>query len=314
MPNAGVNRGFMILPKTKLEVYPLCLGGNVFGWSADEAQSFDVLNHFFAAGGNFIDTADVYSEWAPGNKGGESETIIGKWMHLKNNRTSMVIATKVAKLATRRGLSAKNIVAACEDSLKRLKTDYIDLYYAHEDDATTPIDETIKAFDSLIRTGKVRYVASSNFSPQRMKESLRLSSELGVSSYVAVQDLYNILERSDYESGMKAVVQEHGLSILPYYSLARGFLSGKYRSGAVIDSVRAEGVKRYLNDRGWKTLERLDQLSKKYSTTISAISLAWLRAQPSVSVPIASARTVEQLQEIMPVVQISSEDLKLDVD
>jgi len=298
------------IPGTTLSVYPLCLGGNVFGWSADEAESRDVLDRFTAHGGNFIDTADMYSEWAPGNRGGESETIIGNWMRDRGNRNSVVIASKVAKLSTRRGLSSANIIAACEDSLKRLRTDYIDLYYAHEDDSAVPMEDSLRAFDSLVKSGKVRFIASSNFSPERMKEALNTSNRLGLSSYVAVQNLYNLLDRSQYESGMRSLIETQKLSILPYFSLARGFFSGKYRPGKPVKSVRAASVEQYCNERGWKLLATVESLAQNYSTTLPAIALAWLRAQPSVSVPIASARTGEQLDALMPIITLSAADLK----
>jgi aryl-alcohol dehydrogenase-like predicted oxidoreductase len=299
------------IPGTTLEVYPLCLGGNVFGWSADEAQSMEVLNRYAEGGGNFIDTADMYSEWAPGNKGGESETIIGNWMADRGNRSSMIIATKVAKLSRRPGLSAKNIIAACDESLARLRSDYIDLYYAHEDDLNTPIEETLKAFNSLIQSGKVRYIASSNFSPERLERSLQISRELGMANYVAAQDLYNLLDRQQYETGLRDLVAKHKLSILPYYALAKGFLSGKYKRGEKIDSVRAAGTAGYQNEHGWSLLSKVQELAQRHNTTMSAISLAWLRAQPTVSVPIASARTVDQLVEIMPIVKLALEEIEL---
>lgn len=299
------------IPGTSLEVYPLCLGGNVFGWSADEAQSIEVLNRYAEGGGNFIDTADMYSEWAPGNKGGESETIIGNWMADKGNRSSMIIATKVAKLSRRPGLSAKNIITACDESLARLRSEYIDLYYAHEDDLNTPIEETLKAFNSLIQSGKVRYIASSNYSPERLERSLQISRELGMANYVAAQDLYNLLDRQKYENGLRALVAKHKISILPYYALAKGFLSGKYKRGEKIDSVRAAGTVGYQNEHGWSLLSKVQELAQRHNTTMSAISLAWLRAQPTVSVPIASARTVEQLAENMPIVKLAPEEIEL---
>jgi aryl-alcohol dehydrogenase-like predicted oxidoreductase len=299
------------IPGTSLEVYPLCLGGNVFGWSADEAQSIEVLNRYAEGGGNFIDTADMYSEWAPGNKGGESETIIGNWMADKGNRSSMIIATKVAKLSRRPGLSAKNIITACDESLARLRSEYIDLYYAHEDDLNTPIEETLKAFNSLIQSGKVRYIASSNYSPERLERSLQISRELGMANYVAAQDLYNLLDRQKYENGLRALVAKHKISILPYYALAKGFLSGKYKRGERIDSVRAAGTVGYQNEHGWSLLSKVQELAQRHNTTMSAISLAWLRAQPTVSVLIASARTVEQLAEIMPIVKLAPEEIEL---
>ena len=299
------------LPKTDLDIHHLCLGGNVFGWSASKSESEEVLSYYADNGGNFIDTADMYSQWGEGHVGGESETIIGDWMKKRGNRSKMVIATKVAKLNTRPGLSAKNILAACDDSLRRLQTDYIDLYYAHQDDPDTPIEESLQAFDSLVRSGKVRYIASSNFSADRMQESLRISNEASFASYIAVQEHYNLIEREPYESGMRKVVAAEGLSILPYFGLARGFLTGKYRPGTVIDSVRAGGVAAYQNEEGWKLLSKLDSLANHHKTTVSAIALAWLRSQPTVAAPIASARNINQLKEIMPLIELSADELQL---
>lgn len=297
------------IPQTTLSVHPLCLGGNVFGWSANEAQSFDILNTYSMHGGNFVDTADVYSEWKEGNEGGESERIIGNWMKKHGNRDSMIVATKVAKYSKRPGLSAKNIVAACNDSLRRLQTDHIDLYYAHEDDAKTPLGETLEAFTTLIKDGKVRYIASSNYSPERLEEALTISKENGFASYVGAQNMYNLLDRKEYEEKMADVIVKHKLSCLPFYGLARGFLSGKYQPGITVDSVRAGGVANYQNERGWQAVEVLKDIAKHYACAPSAIALAWLRAQPGVSVPIASARTVEQLGEIVQVVELSPEDI-----
>lgn len=297
------------IPLTDLSIYPLCLGGNVFGWSADEAQSHDVLDAYASYGGNFIDTADVYSEWKEGNKGGESEAIIGSWLKKRNNRSEIVIATKVAKLSTRPGLKASNIKAAVDDSLKRLQTDYIDIYYAHEDDQTTPLEETLVAFTEIIKSGKVRYIAASNYSASRLEEALKVSHDNNFAQYIAVQNHYNLLERKDYESTMVPSMQKYGISGIPYFALARGFLSGKYRKGNVVDSVRAGGVASYLNDSGYVLIEKLDALAQKYNTSISAISIAWLRAQPTISAPIASARTVEQLHEIVPLITLTKEEL-----
>jgi aryl-alcohol dehydrogenase-like predicted oxidoreductase len=294
------------LPKTDLEVYPLCLGGNVFGFSADVKNSEDVLSYYFDNGGNFIDTADMYSQWAPGNVGGESETIIGNWMEKRRNRSQMVIATKVSKLYTRLGLQAANIAAACDDSLRRLQTDYIDLYYAHQDDPDTPIEETLGAFDSLIKAGKVRYIAASNFTPARLQESLDIAKKLNLASYVACQDQYNLMDR-DYETTLRDTVEKNGLSEIPFYGLARGFLSGKYRPGVTVESVRASGVANsYANERGWAMLEKLDQIAQDKNTFVAAVALAWLRSQPTVSTPIASATKLKQIQEIMPVIELDS--------
>ena len=299
------------LPKTDLTVHPLCLGGNVFGFSADVANSEIVLGYYFDNGGNFIDTADMYSQWAPGHVGGESETIIGNWMKRRGNRSKMVIATKVAKLDTRPGLKPTNIKAACEDSLKRLQTDYIDLYYAHQDDPDTPIEETLGAFDSLIKEGKVRYIAASNFTAERLQQSLDIAKQMNLSSYVACQDQYNLMDR-DYEKTLMPTLKANGLSQIPFYGLARGFLTGKYRPGVTVDSVRATGVANsYANDRGWNLLTKLDQIAKDKNTTVAAVALAWLRAQPTVATPIASATKLEQIKELMPVIELTSDELQL---
>jgi aryl-alcohol dehydrogenase-like predicted oxidoreductase len=298
------------LANTDLTVYPLCLGGNVFGYSADKQNSEAVLSFYADNGGNFIDTADMYSQWAPGHIGGESETIIGDWMAKSSNRQKMIIATKVSKLDTRPGLKAANIRAACDESLKRLKSDYIDLYYAHQDDLDTPIEESLGAFDELIKAGKVRYIAASNFTPERLQESLDISKANGLSSYIASQDQYNLMER-EYEKGLMPTIEKNNLSQIPFYGLARGFLTGKYRPGVSVESVRASGVaSNYANERGWNLLSKLDQITKDKKTTVAAISLAWLRAQPTVATPIASATKLEQIKEIMPIVELSSQELQ----
>ena len=292
------------LANTDLTVYPLCLGGNVFGYSADKQSSEAVLSFYADNGGNFIDTADMYSQWAPGHIGGESERIIGDWMAKRGNRQKMIIATKVSKLDTRPGLKAANIKAACDESLKRLKSDYIDLYYAHQDDLDTPIEESLGAFDELIKAGKVRYIAASNFTAERLQESLDISKANGLSSYIASQDQYNLMER-EYEKGLMPTIEKNNLSQIPFYGLARGFLTGKYRPGVSVESVRASGVaSNYANERGWNLLSKLDQIAKDKKTTVAAISLAWLRAQPTVATPIASATKLEQIKEIMPIVEL----------
>jgi aryl-alcohol dehydrogenase-like predicted oxidoreductase len=298
------------LANTDLTVYPLCLGGNVFGYSANKQNSEAVLSFYADNGGNFIDTADMYSQWAPGHIGGESERIIGDWMAKRGNRQKMIIATKVSKLDTRPGLKAANIRAACDESLKRLKSDYIDLYYAHQDDLDTPIEESLGAFDELIKAGKVRYIAASNFTPERLQESLDISKANGLSSYIASQDQYNLLDR-EYEKGLMPTIEKNNLSQIPFYGLARGFLTGKYRPGVSVESVRASGVaSNYANERGWNLLSKLDQITKDKKTTVAAISLAWLRAQPTVATPIASATKLEQIKEIMPIVELSSQELQ----
>ena len=301
------------IPETDLVVHPLCLGTNIFGANADTAQSHDVLDAYSAHGGNFIDTADVYSQWVEGHVGGESETIIGSWMKARGNRSEMVIATKVAKLAQRPGLSATNIFAACEESLHRLQTDYIDLYYSHEDDLDVPMEETLGAYGQLIAEGKVRYIAASNFSPERLRLAMKISEENYLPSYIAVQDLYNLVDRTTYESGMASAVTEFGISNLPFYGLARGFLSGKYRLGVTeVDSKREVGAREYATDKGYAVITVMDEISKAHNgAPLSAIALAWLRAQSTVSVPIASARTVDQLNEIIQIIELTDDEIAL---
>ena len=297
------------LAKTDLQISNLCLGGNVFGWSADERQSHDVLNLYAELGGNFVDTADVYSEWGDGHVGGESESVIGTWLKARGNRDDVVIATKVAKLSTRPGLDHANIISACDDSLRRLKTDHIDLYYAHEDDATTPLEETLAAFTELQQAGKIRFAAASNYTGARLLEAAAISKQNNLTEYVALQNHYNLLERDEYESDSVPALNELGIEGIPFFGLARGFLSGKYRDGVTVESVRAGGVTKYTNEHGWSVLERLDKLANHHSTNLSAIALAWLRQQPTVAAPIASARTVEQLREIMVTVTLSAEEM-----
>ena len=297
------------LGKTDLQVHPLCLGGNVFGWSANAEQSQEVLTAYETAGGNFIDTADMYSRWHTGNVGGESETIIGDWMRSRGNRSEMIIATKVAKLATRPGLSAENIAAAAEDSLRRLGTDYIDIYYAHHDDEEIPLEESLTAFNKLVTTGKVRYLAASNYTASRLAEALKVSRDLGMSEYLLLQPNYNAIVRDEYEGDLMALAVKEDISVLPYFSLATGFLTGKYQPGVEVESVRAGDMPDYMNDRGWAILNALTEIAKAENTTIAAAALGWLRAQPGVVTPIASARTVEQLAEILPVVELSAQQV-----
>ena len=300
----------LTLPETDLVVHELCLGGNVFGWGADESGSRAVLDAYQGHGGNFIDTADVYSEWKPGNQGGESETIIGNWLQ-GQDRSKFVIATKVAKLSTRPGLRPENIIAACNDSLKRLQSDYIDLYYSHHDDQEVPIAETLGAYQQLINEGKVRYIAASQHTGARLQEALDIAEREGLPKYVALQDHYNLMERNPFESEQADVVSNNGISALPFYALARGFLTGKYRKGVTVDSIRAGGVSDYENDRGYGVVDALSEIARAHNSTPSAIALAWLRANPAVSTPIASARTVEQLNEIIEVVHLSDVEVKI---
>lgn len=286
--------------QTDLHVSPLCLGGNVFGWTADETTSHAVLDAYVDQGGNFIDTADVYAAWVPGNHGGESEEIIGSWLRRRGNRDEVVIATKVGKLATANGLAPATIHAAVDDSLRRLGTDHIDLYYAHRDDDTVPMDETLAAFDAIVRAGKVRYIAASNFSGPRLREALATSRELGLAAYVAVQNQYHLMERTPYEGDLAQVVLDEGLGSMPFYSLARGFLTGKYRSGATVDSPRAEAASAYAGTRGDRVLDAIDVIADRHGVTPASVALAWLLARPGVTAPIASARTPHQLVDLLP--------------
>ena len=264
------------------------------------------MDAYSAHAGNFIDTADMYNQWVEGHVGGESETVIGSWMKKRNNRQSMIIATKVSKMEKRSGLSAKNIFAACEESLNRLQTDYIDLYYSHSDDETVSLEETLSAYAQLIAQGKVRYIAASNFTPARLRESIKFSEDNNIPAYVAVQDLYNLVDRKTYEGEMSQAVSDLGISNIPFYGIARGFLTGKYRPGVTeVDSKRAAGAREYATDKNYEVLTVMDEVAKNHSVSLSAVALAWLRAQPSVSVPIASARTVEQVEEIIQVVELS---------
>ncbi|WP_026423458.1 aldo/keto reductase [Actinokineospora inagensis] len=291
---------------TDLEVYPLNLGTNVFGWTASRDASFAVLDAYAAAGGNFVDTADMYSQWAPGNSGGESETIIGEWLAARGKRDQFVVATKLSALEGFKGLSAANVKAAAEGSLRRLGTDHIDLYYAHYDDEDTPIEETLAAFDELVRAGKVRYIAASNLSAKRVEESLAISDREGFARYVALQPHYSLIERSGYEDEYAALVARENLGVLPYWSLAKGFLTGKYRDGGpTVDSPRAGAAAQYLDDRGRRVLAALDEVSAAHSTTVAAVALAWLTAQPNVVAPIASARSTEQLADLLPAAELA---------
>lgn len=296
--------------KTDLQITPFNLGGNVFGWTLDEQKSFEILDAFVEAGHNFIDTADMYSYWIDGGAGGESETIIGKWMKARGNRDQMIIATKVGGPTgvNETDSGRKHIMETVDKSLERLQTDYIDLYYLHYDDEKTPVEETLRAFDELVKAGKVRHIAASNISPERLKESLEFSDKNNLSKYQALQPLYNLVERKGYETNYAPIVAEHQLTVFPYSALASGFLSGKYRSEADFNkSPRGQGVANYLNENGLNVLNALDQIAEKHQTAPAAVSLAWLSAQPNIGGPIASATSKGQLTEIL-----SSTTLQLD--
>ncbi|MER6423205.1 aldo/keto reductase [Streptomyces sp. NPDC001137] len=300
------------LGSSGLEVFPLSLGGNVFGWTADEATSFDVLDAYTAAGGNFVDTADSYSSWVDGNQGGESETIIGKWVRARGNRDDVVIATKVSQHPEFQGLSAANIKAAAEASLRRLDTDYIDLYYTHFDKPEVPVEEIIGALDELVKAGKVRHIAASNISPDRLRASLEFSDREGLAKYVALQPHYNLVSRDTYEGELQEVAARYGLAAVPYFSLASGFLTGKYRPGATVDSPRAGGAAKHLeSERGQRVLTALDEIAQAHDAPVATVALAWLAAQPTVAAPIASARTVEQLPALLAVGELTLTDTEV---
>ena len=294
------------LGTSDLEVFPLSLGGNVFGWTADEAASFAVLDAYAAAGGNFVDTADSYSAWADGHEGGESETIIGKWVKARGNRADVVIATKVSQHPAYPGLTAANIKAAADASLSRLGTDHIDLYYTHFDKPEVPVEEIVGALDELVRAGKVRYIAASNISAERLAASLEFSDREGLARYVALQPHYNLVSRDTYEGELRGLAERSGLAAVPYFGLASGFLTGKYRPGTTVDSPRAEGAARHLEtERGRKVLTALDEIAQAHDTPVATVALAWLAAQPTVAAPIASARVVEQLPALLGVADLS---------
>jgi aryl-alcohol dehydrogenase-like predicted oxidoreductase len=297
------------IPESDLVVHPLCLGSNIFGGAAPEAESHLVMDAYRSHGGNFIDTADMYNQWIEGHVGGESESVIGSWMKSRGNRADMMIATKVSKLDRRPGLSAKNIIAACEESLDRLQTDYIDLYYSHSDDETVSLDETLGAYAQLIAEGKVRYIAASNFTPARVRESIKFSEDNNLPSYIAVQDLYNLVDRTTYEAEMAQTVADLGISNIPFYGIARGFLTGKYRPGVTeVDSMRPAALV-YTTDKNYAVLSAMDEIAQAHNAPLGAIALGWLRAQPTVSAPIASARTVPQLEEIIQVVELTHDEV-----
>ncbi len=289
------------LGNSGLEVAPLALGGNVFGWTADEAASFRVLDAFVDAGFNLIDTADAYSSWVPGNRGGESEAIIGRWLKRGGKRDKVLIATKVGvEMAGKKGLSAAYIAEAIEASLKRLQTDYVDLYQAHKDDPDTPVAETLEAFDRLMKAGKVRAIGCSNYTAERLAESLQVSRQQGFARYESLQPHYNLAARTDYETTLEPVCERGKLGVIPFYSLAAGFLTGKYRSEDDLSkSARGKGAaKRYFNERGLKVLQALDAVAAQYRVTPAQVAIAWLVARPSITAPIASATSVEQLKDL----------------
>ncbi|MGW7569845.1 aldo/keto reductase [Streptomyces tendae] len=294
------------LGSSDLEVFPLALGGNVFGWTADQNESFAVLDAYTAAGGNFVDTADSYSAWVDGNSGGESETVLGQWLAARGNRDDVVLATKVSQHPQYPGLSAANIKAAADASLRRLGTDRIDLYYTHFDKPEVPVEEIIGALDELVKAGKVRYIAASNISAERLAASLEFSDREGLARYVALQPHYNLVSRDTYEGELRDLAEQAGLAAVPYYALAAGFLTGKYRPGTDVDSPRAGGAAKHLEtERGRRVLAVLDEIAAAHEAPVATVALAWLAARPTVAAPIASARTVEQLPALLGVAELS---------
>ncbi|HEY5084078.1 MAG TPA: aldo/keto reductase [Rhizomicrobium sp.] len=292
-----------------IEVAPLCLGGNVFGWTADEAMSFALLDAFVAAGFHFVDTADGYSNWAPGHQGGESETVIGKWMKARGTRGRVIIATKLGMWKKTAGLKAANIISACEGSLTRLQTDYIDLYQAHRDDPDTPQDETLEAFGRLVKEGKVRAIGASNFDATRLESAIRISEEGGFPRYQTLQPLYNLIDR-DFEESLQPLCVEEEIGVFPYYALAAGFLTGKYRSKKDTEGkARGSRAETYLNDKNLALLDRLEKVAKSHNATMAEVAIAWLRDRPSIVAPLASATNLDQLQSL-----IRGASLKLTVE
>ncbi|UJJ56927.1 aldo/keto reductase [Rhodanobacter denitrificans] len=298
------------LGHSPLSIAPLAFGGNVFGWSVDERRSFELLDAFVDAGGNLIDTADVYSAWVPGNRGGESETIIGKWLKQSGKRERVVIATKVAKWAGQPGLSPVNIRQAVDASLRRLQVDCIDLYLAHQDDASVPMADTLGAFARLIEAGKVRAIGASNFGAARFADALAVSKRHGLPRYESLQPEYNLVRRGGYEKELEPLVRRENIGVISYYALASGFLSGKYRSGADLakSSARGGAVKRFLNPRGLQVLAALDAVAAAHHATPAQVALAWLIARPGLTAPIVSATSVEQLHELFGATSLQLSD------
>lgn len=303
------------IKNTDLEIAPINFGGNVFGWTLDEKESFNILNKFTEGGFNFIDTADTYSWWVNG-KGGQSEEIIGKWMKDRKNRQDIVLATKVGSETKEHGfdISKKHILKSVDESLKRLGTDHIDLYYTHFDDNKTPVEETLSAYDEIVKAGKVRYIAASNVSPKRLIESFEVAEKNNFPKYVALQPHYNLVEREKFETEYAPLVEKFGLSVFPYWSLAAGFLTGKYRTEADFETTaRGGGIKKYFDDKGKAVLAALDKVSEKHQSQPATVALAWLLANPLITAPIVSATSERQLQTIFdaPKLELDSEDLEI---
>lgn len=304
------------LGNSGLEVAPLALGGNVFGWTVDEAKGFKVLDAFIAAGFNLIDTADIYPRWVPGNQGGESETIIGNWLKQNGKRHEVIVATKVGMEMGdgKKGLSRDHILRSADDSLRRLQTDYIDLYQSHQDDPDTPLEETLEAYAELIKAGKVRAIGASQYSAARLAEALNVSERLGIPRYESLQPLYNLYDRAVYEAELEPLCVKEGLGVINFYSLGAGFLTGKYRSEADLSqSQRGGTVKKYLNERGFRIVEALDQVAAQYQSTPAQVALAWLIARPSITAPIASATSVEQLNDLVAATKLELDETAIEL-
>lgn len=296
------------LGRSELRVAPLCFGGNVFGWTADEATSFRLLDRFVDAGLNFLDTADVYSVWVPGHVGGESETIIGNWLKRRRGRDKVVIATKVGAemAADRKGLSPSWIRSSVEQSLRRLQTDHVDLYQSHYDDPATPIEETLGAYAELIAAGKVRAIGASNFTAARLRQSVEVSEQARLPRYESLQPEYNLYDRAGYEAELEPLCRELGIGVITYFSLARGFLSGKYRSAADLgQSPRGGGIGKYLDARGQRILAALDEVAARFVATPAQVALAWLIARPGITAPIASATSLAQLEDLIAATRLA---------
>lgn len=301
-----------MLGNSGMEIAPLVLGGNVFGWTVQEPAAFQIFDAFTDAGFNMIDTADSYPFWVPGNKGGESEAMIGNWLARSGKRATVIIATKVGWEISpeRKGLKKEYILKSAEDSLKRLRTDYIDLYQSHKDDPETPLDETLEAHAQLIRQGKVRAIGASNYSAERLSEALRISDQRGLPRYQSLQPLYNLYDRADFEKDLEPLCLEKNLGVIPYFSLAAGFLTGKYRSEAdTAQGARGGRVKKYMNERGTRILAALDRVSEKLNSKPARVALAWVLARPSITAPISSATNLDQLSDL-----IAATQLKLDAE
>ena len=304
------------LGNSGLEVAPLALGGNVFGWTVDEPAAFPLLDAFVAAGFNLIDTADVYPRWVPGNQGGESEAIIGNWLKRSGKRNEVIVATKVGMEMgpDKKGLSKDYVLRSADDSLRRLQTDYIDLYQSHKDDPETPLEETLEAYAQLIKEGKVRAIGASNYSAARLTEALNVSKRLGIPRYESLQPLYNLYDRAVYEDELEPLCVSEGIGVINFYSLAAGFLTGKYRSeDDLAKSARGGTVKKYLNERGFRIVDALDQVAAQYHSKPAHVALAWLIARPSITAPIASATSLEQLNDLIEATKLELDQATIEL-